>query len=90
MKIVDLGGIDGGERSGEDVRLFLVVAFQTDAVAGPNPGFKEIRQIHDFDSLPRSEPPSIGEAFRQGSLFYVPALHSRSLLFSWLSSEELA
>src|SRR5882757_8512029 len=55
MKIVDLGGIDVGERSGEDVRLFLVVALQTDAVGGPNHRFKEIRQIHDFDSLARSD-----------------------------------
>src|SRR5580704_15291655 len=36
MKIVDLGRIDVGERSGEDVRLFSVVALQTDAVAGRN------------------------------------------------------
>src|ERR1700685_3865664 len=69
MKIVDLGGIDVGERSGEDVRLFLVVALQTDAVGGPNHRFKEIRQIHDFDSLARSVPASVGEALRQGSLF---------------------
>src|SRR4030088_166415 len=85
MKIVDLGGIDVGERSGEDVRLFLVVALQTDAVAGPNHRFKEIPQIHDFDSLARSVPASVGEALRQGSLLCVPALHSSSLLFWWPS-----
>src|ERR1700752_4564322 len=79
MKIVDLGGIDVGERSGEDVRLFLVVALQTDEVGGPNHRFKEIRQIHDFDSLARSVPASVGEALRQGSLLCVPALHSWSL-----------
>ena len=76
MKIVDLGRIDAGERSCEDVRLFLVVAFQTDAVAGANHRLEEIRQIRDFDSLARSESASIGEAFGQGSLLCVPVLHS--------------
>src|SRR4029077_6207377 len=76
MKIVDLGGIDVGEGGGEGARLFLVVALQTDAVGGPNHRFKEMRQIHDFDSLARSVPASVGEALRQGSLLCVPALHS--------------
>src|SRR6267142_1164754 len=58
MKIVDLGGIDVGERSGEDVRLFLVVALQTDAVGGPEHRFKEIRQIHDFDRIAMVQPPT--------------------------------
>src|SRR5258708_37273659 len=54
MKIVDLGRIDVGERSGEDVRLFLVVALQTDAVGGPNHRFKEIRQIQTSIVLPEA------------------------------------
>jgi hypothetical protein len=43
VKIVDLGWIDIGERSGEDVRLLLVVAFQTNAVARPNHDLQKIR-----------------------------------------------
>src|SRR5258708_24519146 len=40
------------------------LALQTDAVGGPNHRFKEIRQIHDFDSLARSVPASVGQALR--------------------------
>jgi len=76
MKIVDLGGIDVGERSREDVRLFLVVALQTDAVGGRITASRKFGRSATSIVLPEAYLRPSARPLRQGSLLCVPALHS--------------
>jgi hypothetical protein len=51
MEIVDLAGIAGAEAAGEAIGLFLVVAFETDAIPGPQDRFEQVDHgagRHDF------------------------------------------
>jgi hypothetical protein len=73
---VDLARVDIGERHGKDMCLLLVVAFETEAITGPQDRFQEAWQLRERDYLTLWMLVPSGEALRQGSLLCVPALHS--------------
>jgi hypothetical protein len=64
VEIMGLAWVDIGERRGKDICLLLVVAFQTDAITGPQHRFQERWQIRERDYLAQCMLVPSGEAFR--------------------------
>jgi hypothetical protein len=75
VQIMHLRRIDRGECAGEHVRLFLIVAFQADAVAGVEDRLEEGRQVGGGDELALREAAARFDPRRPCGLFAVPVAH---------------
>ncbi len=76
MKIVDLARIDRGERGGEEIGLFLIVAFEADAVERPYDSLKQSDRMVARNDLAARQRGARGETLAPRRPTGVPLPHA--------------
>ncbi len=80
VKIVDSGGIDAGQRRGEKIRLFLIVAFKADAVERPDHSLEQRDRLIARNELALRKRRARGDPLAPRRPSGVPLPHSPALL----------